>query len=683
MVPKFRNHMIKLGFLRAAPVGLTSRARIAPPAVRPRSAQAGAPGGRAGHDLRVATVRQVAHRWALRAAAAAFALAAIAGAELGAAQADPAPPTPLERIIKHRPADDGGDRFLPVEEAFRLAATRLPTGSAELRFTVAPGYYLYRDRLKITAGSPQTRLGPVELPAGVTHEDSYFGPQQIYPGPFVVTVPVTGTPATLKVVYQGCAEAGLCYPPQTQVLQLSAQGAVGGVAGPAAPAAPGAAGGDSLGQLSALLRSGNLDALLASGNLLAIVLGFYLSGLLLSLTPCVLPMVPILSGIIVGEGARITTARSFLLSLAYVLGMAVTYTVAGAASAIVGHQAQALFQQPWILVAFAGLFVLLALSMFGAYELQLPSSLQSRFTELGNRLSGGKLLSVAVMGALSALVVTACVAPALVAALAVIARTGRIAVGATALFALAIGMGSPLLVVGATGGKLMPRAGPWMVTIKSLFGVGFLAVAAWLLERVVPARIAFVLYALVAATLVWVLGYVGLRARRPRWRVAAGALSAGYACALLVGALTGATDPLHPLARAPWLGARAEASALEFRPIKSTADLDRELASAARSGQRVMVDFYADWCASCKEMERATFADASVRAALGSYRLLQANVTATDADDLSLMKRFEVIGPPTTAFFATDGRERRAFRLAGFVDPAAFRTHLRSFEQAP
>jgi len=415
----------------------------------------------------------------------------------------------------------------------------------------------------------------------------------------------------------------------------------------------------------------------------AIVVGFYLSGLLLSFTPCVLPMVPILSGIIVGEGTSITSLRSFALSLAYVLGMAVTYTIAGAASALAGRQAQALFQQPWIIVGFALLFVALAASMFGLYELQMPASLQTRFTNASNRLGSGKLASVALMGALSALVVTACVAPALVAALAVIAQTGQIALGATALFMLAIGMGSPLLVVGASGGRLLPKAGPWMVMVKSLFGVGFLAVAAWLLERVVPARASMVLYAIVAATLVWVIGYVGLRGTRSRWRLATSALAAVYGCALLVGAATGATDPLHPLSRAPLLGAAAPAAALDFRPIKSTSDLDRELALAAREGRRVMVDFYADWCASCKEMERATFADPAVGAALKGYRLLQADVTASDDADRSLMKRFSVIGPPTTAFFAPDGQERRDYRLAGYVDPAKFRAHLQSFEQAP
>ncbi len=587
--------------------------------------------------------------------------------------------SPLAGILKHR-ADPGNETFLPVEEAFSVKALRLPTGMAELTFSVAKGYYLYRDRLHLSAADPGTQIGTAELPPGVTHNDEYFGPQQIYPDSFTVHFPIkSGNPAVVKLVYQGCAEAGLCYPPQTQILKLSLLSAGQAELTPLAPSAP------SSGLTTwQLLSSGDLQALLQSGNLAAILLGFYASGLLLAFTPCVLPMVPILSGIIVGEGANITTLRSFLLSLAYVLGMAVTYTAAGAASALAGQQAQALFQQPWIIVAFALLFVVLAVSMFGAYELQMPASVQTRFAQLSNRLGRGKMISVALMGALSALVVTACVAPALVAALAVIAQTGRIALGATALFSLSIGMGTPLLLVGASGGKLLPKAGPWMVTVKSLFGVGFLAVAAWMLERILPHWASMALYAAVAASLVWVLWSVGLRGtQRPLWRQATAALTAAYGCALLIGALTGASDPAHPLARTGLGGDAAHGPTLAFQRIKTTDDLDREIRSAADLGLSVMVDFYADWCASCKEMERATFSDPAVAQALTHYRLLQADVTAADSADQSLMHRFAVIGPPTTAFFKADGQERQHFRLAGYVDSAQFRSHLRAFEQAP
>ncbi len=580
--------------------------------------------------------------------------------------------SPLEGLIKHR-ASDEDERFLPVDEAFRVEAALGPTGRAELHFQVAKGYYLYRDRLRIVPADANTVLGTPDMPAGVTHEDSYFGPQQIYPEAFVVSVPVTrGSPPTIKLTYQGCAEAGLCYPPQTRVLTVGR-----GLSGNTGAAGP--AGGDGGGHS----EQDKLASLLAHGRLWSVLGVFFGAGLLLAFTPCVLPMIPILSGIIAGDGPATTPLRSFLLSVSYVLGMAVTYTAAGAASALLGAQVQAVFQQTWIVVLFAGLFVALAFSMFGFYELQMPASLQTRFASASGRIRGGKFLSTALIGALSSLVVTACVAPPLVAALSVIAETGQVARGASALFALALGMGAPLLLVGASGGRLLPKAGPWMVTVKCLFGVAFLGVAAWMLERLLPPWAAFLLYALVAACLVYVLLRVGLRGvSASGWRKVCAGIAAAYAGALVVGAASGASDPLHPLARTAAFGSTATAATLEFHRIKSLADLDRELATAERQGQRVMLDFYADWCASCKEMDRATFSDPAVGSALRDYRVLQADVTANDAADQALLRRFGIIGPPTTAFFSTDGLERRDYRLVGFKDAVAFRAHLQSFEAA-
>ena len=582
--------------------------------------------------------------------------------------------SPLSGLIKPRATSDD-DRFLPVEQAFRLNASLTPTGIVELRFEVAPGYYLYRDRIKISAADPATTLGTPSLPAGITHEDSYFGPQQIYREAFVASVPVTaGSQPSVKVVYQGCAEAGLCYPPQTQILKLGRAGTAALTTGGGADAGGGAPPSEQA----------RLAKVVASGSLLSVLGVFFAAGLLLAFTPCVLPMIPILSGIIAGDGPRGTPLRSFMLSLCYVLGMAVTYTAAGAASALAGSQAQAVFQQPWIIVAFALLFIALAASMFGFYELQMPSALQTRFAMYSTRFRGGKFVSTALIGALSSLVVTACVAPPLVAALTVIAQTGHVGRGAAALFALSIGMGTPLLLVGASGGRLLPKAGPWMVMVKSLFGVVFLGVAAWMLERLLPHPVSLMLYAIVAASLAFVLVKVGVRGgSRPQWRLLGSLACAGYGLALLVGAATGAEDPLHPLARTSLFGATAAASTLEFRHIKTTGDLERELNLAAQDGKPVMLDFYADWCVSCKEMDRLTFRNPSVGAALRRYRLLQADVTANDADDKGLLKRFGIIGPPTTAFFAADGKERRDYRLVGYTEPAAFEAHLQSFERAP
>lgn len=584
--------------------------------------------------------------------------------------------SPLDGLIKPRPRVEDTD-FLPVDDAFRVEAFLGPTGRAELHFEVAKGYYLYRDRMRIAPADAGTALGTPEFPAGVTHEDSYFGPQQVYPSAFTVSVPVTaGSPPTIKLTYQGCAEAGLCYPPQTRFLTVGTRAA--GRSGSSAD--PGGAGSSTPGAHS---EQDKLASLLAHGQLWSVLGLFFGAGLLLAFTPCVLPMIPILSGIIAGDGPATTPLRSFMLSVSYVLGMAVTYTAAGAASALLGAQVQAVFQQRWIVVLFALLFVALAASMFGFYELQMPSSLQTRFASASGRFRGGKFLSTALIGALSSLVVTACVAPPLVAALSVIAETGQIARGSAALFSLALGMGAPLLLVGASGGRLLPKAGPWMVTVKSLFGVAFLGVAAWMLERLLPVRVAFLLYALVAAALAYVLLRVGLRGvSASRWRQVSAAIAAAYAVMLVIGAASGASDPLHPLARTAGFGSTAAASTIEFHRIKSLADLDRELAAAERQGQRVMLDFYADWCASCKEMDRATFRDPAVGNALRDYRLLQADVTANDATDQAVLRRFGIIGPPTTAFFAADGLERRDYRLVGFKDAVAFRAHLQSFEAA-
>jgi thiol:disulfide interchange protein DsbD len=311
----------------------------------------------------------------------------------------------------------------------------------------------------------------------------------------------------------------------------------------------------------------------------------------------------------------------------------------------------------------------------------MPSALQTRFATLSNRIRGGKFLSTALMGALSSLVVTACVAPPLVAALAVIGQAGNVPRGALALFALSVGMGTPLLVVGASAGTLLPKAGPWMQTVKAVFGVVFLGVAAWMLDRVLPGRVMMLLWAAVAFAGVWVLLGVGLRGGRrtpPRW--AAGMALALYGAVLVAGAAGGGTDPLRPFAGTGLFGAAQTVDSLPFRPIASVAELDQQLRAAGAAGKRTMLDFYADWCVSCKEMEARTFRDPAVRAALAGYVILKADVTRNTADDQALLKRFGIFGPPTTAFFTRDGRERTDFRLVGFVEQDPFRAHLDRFE---
>ncbi len=600
----------------------------------------------------------------------------VAHVRLPAASPPPAAPAAglLGKLVGPQAPPPAGDPstqdFLPVEQAFAVALESDGPGRAHLRWTIADGYYLYRARVKIESEDPAVALGAPAFPVGLPHHDEYFGDQQVYRSELVVPITYTGAPPggalRLKVAYQGCADAGLCYLPQTQHL---------GAAAAAGPAAGGAAPVSDQDRLAAIIRS---------GNLLLVIGMFWGFGLLLSFTPCVLPMVPILAGIIAGDGVRATPMRAFLLSLAYVLGMSVTYTAAGVAFAAAGSQAQAVFQQPWILVLFAALFVALALAMFGLYELQLPSSLQTRFASASNRIRGGKFLSTALMGALSSLVVTACVAPPLVATFAVIGQAGDVGRGALALAALSLGMGTPLLVVGASAGRLLPKAGPWMETVKAVFGVLFLGVAAWMLDRLLGPRAMMFVWAAVAFSAAWVAWAVGLRGGRRGWtRIAITVLVALHGAALVAAGALGGTNPVLPLAGLGIFGARSHDAALPFRPIRSIADLDRELAAAHAAGKRSMLDFYADWCVSCKEMDAHTFRDPAVQAALADYVLLKADVTANSADDQALLHRFGIFGPPTTAFFASDGQERRDYRLVGFKPAAAFVPHLKAFEQQP
>jgi thiol:disulfide interchange protein DsbD len=413
------------------------------------------------------------------------------------------------------------------------------------------------------------------------------------------------------------------------------------------------------------------------GNLFIVMLTFTGLGLLLAFTPCVLPLVPILSGIIAGQGKDVTTSRAFALSLTYVLGMAVTYTLAGAAFAAMGGQVQAALQRPWIIIGVAALFVALALSMFGLYELQIPAALQTRMSAISNRQRSGTFFGTAIMGILSALIVTTCVAPPLVASMTVIAKAGDVTRGALSLFAMSMGMGIPLLVIGTSAGRWLPKAGAWMNAIKGVFGFMLLGLAIWMLERILPGAVTMTLWAI----LVFMAGiFLGAfqsidTTARPLRRLAKGAglLATLYGAALLLGALSGAENPLQPLRFAGSATSQAE---LPFKRIKTVADLDRELAAASNIGQPVMLDFYADWCVSCKEMEHYTFSDESVQRSLADVVLLQADVTANDADDQALLQRFNIFGPPTIVFFDANGQERTNFRVVGFMPAADFSAHV-------
>jgi thioredoxin:protein disulfide reductase len=580
----------------------------------------------------------------------------------------PARSTGIDAVLG---AKASGDDFLPPDQAFRLNARADGTDRVRLDWEIADGYYLYRARIGVSTTSPLAQLGATLFPAGDVKNDEYFGRQEVYHHELVATVPVARAGGTvvelpLKVTYQGCAEAGLCYPPITRTVTVKLPASASSTSSPSSIAGPGAdiSGADGQSGFAALVRPGNLLLMLGS---------FYLAGLLLSCTPCVLPMVPILSGIIAGSARNLTTARAFALSLTYVLGMAFAYTLAGIAGAAAGHQVQAAFQQWWVIGLFAALFVVLGLSMLGVFTLQMPVSLQTRIANVSNRQSAGTYTGVAVMGALSALIVTTCVAPALVGALVVISQTGEVARGGAALFAMALGMGTPLLIVGASAGKLLPRAGAWMELVKKLFGVMMLGVAAWMLARIVPDRLALILWAAPALLLGWLL-WTGIRTRTAAaWMLRGlGVIAALYGVALAAGSALGGTNPLAPL---PALSSRAEP--LPFRSIETVADLDREVAQARARHRGVLLDFSADWCTSCKEMERYTFTDPAVRRALADAVLLRADVTKNDANDQALLHRFGIFGPPTIAFYGPDGRERASYRVVGYMkaDDFAARCH--------
>ena len=574
-------------------------------------------------------------------------------------------------------AHAASDELLEPDKAFRFSAQALDAGTAAVRYRIADGYSLYRERFRFTAEPASVTVGTPRFPEGEIHEDKFFGKQVTYRREVRILLPLAAAGADrikLTVTSQGCADIGVCYVPQTQSaeLRLAALGS----------------GRSSIFKKDDLLSPAperkavpseelRFTGVLESGRLWAVVVVFFVAGLLLTFTPCVLPMIPILSGIIVGEGRSVTRRRAGLISLAYVLGMAVTYTTIGIAAAFSGSLFSAALQNAWVLVGFAAVFVLLALSMFGFYELQLPSSWQSRLTQASNRLSGGNWGAVAVMGALSAAIVSPCVAAPLAGALLYIGQTRDALLGGTALFSMAMGMGVPLVLVGVSGGLLLPKAGAWMSAVKRFFGVLLLAVAVWIVSPVVPVAVQMLLWAaLLIGSGVFLGALESLGKESSGWErlgKAAGLLALLVGAAQAVGAFSGARDPLRPLAGV--LGGAHE-TALPFETVTTSADLNARLKTG---GKVAMLDFYADWCVSCKEMERFTFSDPQVKARLGQMILLRVDVTANTADDKALLRRFRLFGPPGIVFFDASGREIEGLRVIGYQPPEKF---LRSLDAA-
>jgi thiol:disulfide interchange protein DsbD len=622
---------------------------------------------------------------------------ALAPQPAAAQQASPAPLPLLGETAATAPlfANDEGGELLPPEEAYKLAAIVEDGRRLRLRWEIAPGTYLYHDKIKLALiEADGVALGDYQLPEPDIKKDSptpdgTIGDVAVYHDQIELLLPLTrsntaATEIVLEASYQGCAEIGVCYPPQRREFTLALPGISEAAAAETAPAEVTPAATPATAESSIPLSEvDQITATLAGGSSLLVIGLFFVMGLGLAFTPCIFPMIPILSGIIAGHGGTITTRKAFTLSLVYVLAMALTYTLAGVLAGLFGENLQVAFQNPWVLATFALVFVLLALSMFGFYELQLPSSLQSRLSEISNKQRGGSLAGVAIMGFLSALIVGPCVAPPLAGALIYIGQTGDALLGGLALFALSMGMGAPLIAIGTSAGKLLPRAGRWMDTVKAVFGVAMLGVAIFMLERIIPADIAMFLWGMllvVSAIYMGALRHLEIEAGgwQKLWK-GLGMVLLIYGALLLIGAAAGGKDTLQPLRGLVASGGAAagHTEELRFKRIKSLADLQREVAQASAAGRPVMLDFYADWCISCKEMEKYTFADPKVIAALDGVLLLQADVTANDATDQALLQgHFGLPGPPAIIFYGSDGKERKRFRVVGFKGADEFATHV-------
>ena len=608
-------------------------------------------------------------------------------ATLAMAQPAAAPTDSLGSALGLLPADDD---FLEPDQAFQVDVYAEAPDRLRVHWVIAEGYYLYRDKLSIAlADSTGVTLGGIDIPPGETKHDEFFGDVQVFHDEIVAGVTLArstrdASDITLVVGYQGCAEAGICYPPIKKQLPVTL--AALDAATPLAAATLTATPTNPTDAMEAPSQDRYAKVLRESG-LGWIVLFFFGAGVLLAFTACMYPMIPIISSIIVGQGSSITTGRAFLLSLIYVEAVAVTYAVIGVISAQLGAGVQAFFQNPWILSLFALIFVLLALSMFGFFTLQLPSSLQAKLSETSNRMQGGTLAGVAAMGVLSALIVGPCAGPVLIGALIYTSQSGDYLTGALAMFALGNGLGAPLLVIGTSGGKLLPKAGGWMDIVKAVFGVVLLGVAVLMLERILPGPVTMALWALLLIVPAIYMGALdslapGVSGWRRLWK-GLGIAMLVYGVILIIGATTGARDPFHPLRNlntATVVGTTDGAHTsqhLQFTRIKNADDFKAALAASNAQGKPVMLDFYADWCTYCIKMEDYTFSDPAVQAALADTTLLQADVTANDAQDLALLNHFGLFAPPAILFFDRSGDEIRSSRLVGYKNASDFLAHVR------
>ena len=564
----------------------------------------------------------------------------------GANLFDKAPSTQLFGEPLNNSAD-----FLPVREAFRLNLLESSADSIKLQFVAAEGYYLYQHRFSFRSEPADSGLGEARLPAGTPKTDEYFGDVEVYYGIVDIEIPrdrPKGQPFDLHVGYQGCADKGLCYPPETEVLRI------GGEAGGNAPATPGSA---------------------WSWSDLAL---FFLGGLALTFTPCVLPMLPILSGVVLrGQPGG---ARSLILALAYVLPMALSFAILGALMGLFGAELnlQARLQSPWVLVPFALFFALFGAASLGFLEMRLPAAIDAPLQRLSQRLHGGTIYSAAALGVLSSVLVSPCVSAPLAGALLYISASGDALGGGLKLLALGLGMGTPLVLFAVGGGALLPKSGPWMLTVRNLFGALLLAVAIWLLERVVPGPVSLALWGLLAGGVALWLGALELTPKTHHQKLAQllGLPLLVYALVAWFGALQGQDDPLRPLGR---MAAVAEASApatSDWQTLTTPAELDAAFARARNAGQPLLLDWYADWCISCKVIEREVLENPDVSPQLSDYQLVRFDITESNAAQRALLDRYQLFGPPAILLFDAKGDEWRDLRVVGEIDAATFAARL-------
>lgn len=562
-----------------------------------------------------------------------------------------------------------------VDEAFIFSAEALSSNQLLASWQIAEGNYLYKDKIRFEVDADSDiSLKSYQLPSGENKQDEIFGLTEVFQHDIQVELPffnpLQASHVTLTAHYQGCSETfNICYPPTSKTITLEIPANV--ASQPAEIAQE---------QTSSLPLSeqDKFANTLANDSLLTIILSFLGLGVLLAFTPCVFPMIPILSSIILGQGNEITTRRAFVLSLTYVLAMSITYTIAGIITGLLGANLQAMMQNPWVIGSFSGLFVIFALAMFGLFELQLPQFMQNRLHQIGQKQQGGTLVGVAIMGFLSALIVGPCLAPPLAGALIFIGQHGDPVLGGAALFSLSMGMGLPLLAIGTSGGSLLPKAGLWMDTIKAIFGVFMLALAIWMLERIIPGWIAMWLWASLFIVVAIYLGaFTSIQHDATGWQKlckGVGLLFFIYGTTLFIGGSSGNQNIWQPLQHFQASAVQAsEKRHLNFTPVNNLEELNQVL---SQTSQPVLVDFYADWCVDCKKMEVTTFSDPLVIERLASWKTIQVDVTDNNQQHQALAKEFGVFGPPTILFFDANGKENKQFRLVGNVSSEELLNHL-------